>query len=238
MARTSSIWLPLLLLLASGSRILADEPTKTDGSDLGVTIMGSIVQKNSDDNVALIKDQTGSVKAVKRDHVILDKFKVLAVHDKYIEVVSRDAKRYWIFQDKFAGTFVNTKNASGPALSGISEQYKEDGFERNKDKISMTAMYRDKLVKEDLAKVLMQATAEPHMENGAIVGFKVSQIDADSIYAKAGLIDNDVITGVNGQELNSIAGSIKLLQSLKGSDHLEVELRRNGQTMKFSVDVN
>lgn len=238
MARTSSIWLPLLLLLATAGRLVAQEPTKTDGSDLGISIMGAIVQKNSDDNVALIKDQKGSVKAVKKDYVILDKYKVLAVHDKFIEVVSREAKRYWIYQDKFAGTFVNNKSGSAPSLSGVSEQYKEDGFERNKDKISMTAMYRDKLVKEDLAKVLMQATAEPYMENGTIVGFKVSQIDADSIYAKAGLIDNDVITGINGQELNSIAGSIKLMQSLKGSDHLEVELRRNGQSMKYSIDVN
>ena len=49
---------------------------KSDGSDVGITIMGAIVQKNFDDNVALIKEQSGTVRAVKRDHVIMDKFKV------------------------------------------------------------------------------------------------------------------------------------------------------------------
>lgn len=237
MARASKIILTLLLLQTT-VQLQAEEPAKSDGSDLGISIMGSIVQKNSDDNVALIKDQKGTVLAVKKDHIILEKYKVLAVHPQFIEVITREAKRYWIYQDKFAGTFNNNNVASASSLSSHQEQFKEDGFERSKGKIVMTGMYRDKLVKEDLAKVLMQATAEPFLENGGIIGFKVSQIDEDSIYAKAGLVDNDVITAVNGQELNSVAGSIKLLQSLKGTDHLDIDIRRDGVVQKVTVDVN
>lgn len=229
----------LALALTLAGHAMAGEPTKTDGSDVGITIMGAIVERNSDDNVALVKDQTGSVKAVKKDFIILDKYKVVAVHAEYIEVVTREAKVYQIYQDKFAGSIPTKKSDLAAAgISGAAEQYKEEGFERVKGKITMTGIYRDKLVKEDLARVLMQATAEPFMENGAIVGFKIFQIDDGSIYAKSGVQNNDVITAINGSELNSVAGSIALLRTLKGADHLDVEIRRDGLPQKISIDVN
>ena len=92
-------------------------------------------------------------------------------------------------------------------------------------------------VKTDLAKVLMQATAEPYLEGGQIVGFKMSQIDADSSYDKAGLRDEDVVTAINGQELNSVGGSIALLKSLKGTDELDITIRRGGDTLDFNISV-
>ena len=46
------------------------EPAKkTDGSELGLTIMGSIVQKDTANNVMLVKEQkSGKVRAVKAGH--------------------------------------------------------------------------------------------------------------------------------------------------------------------------
>jgi type II secretory pathway component PulC len=227
-----------LALLVTATAVLANEPVKSDGSNLGITIMGAIIQKAAADNVALIKDSAGAVKAVKRDHVILDKYKVVAVTAQYVELITRDSKRYFVYQDKFADMLAVKTVASGPGLGGAPDQFKEDGFERDKGKIKMTAIYRDRLVKEDLAKVLMQATAEPFVENGAIVGFKMSQIDPDTIYSKSGVVDGDVITSINGQELNSVAGAISLLKTLKGAEHVDVEVRRGSGTQKISVDVN
>jgi type II secretion system protein C len=229
----------LLIPLVLAARSVAADPIKTDGSDLGITIMGSIVQKTPVDNVALIKTGDGTVTAVKRDHVISDKYKVVAVTQQYIEVITRDSKVYFVYQDKFADSALQVKKvAAAPSNPALADTYREDGFERSKGKIKMTGMYRDKLVKEDLAKVLMQATAEPYMEGGQIVGFKMSQIDEGSIYQKSGVANGDIITAINGQELNSIAGSIALLRSLKGVDHVDVDVRRDGVTTKVSVDVN
>lgn len=226
----------LNLLLSSAPLSAGDQPLRSDGSELGITIMGSIVQKSSDDNVALIKEQSGTVKAVKKDHVIADKYKVLAVYPDHIEIVTRDAKRYLVHSDKFTGSF-QPKKSEGPSLSGVPDQYSEEGFERVKGKIAMTAAYRDKLVKEDLAKVLMQATAEPYLENGQIVGFRMSQIDEGSIYNKAGVANGDIVTSINGQELSSVAGTITLLQTLKNADAVDVEVRRGGETVKISAEV-
>jgi type II secretory pathway component PulC len=227
----------VLLTLMTASSALSQDAVNTNGADIGISIMGAIIQKNEADNVALIKESSGVVKAVKKDHVILEKYKVLAVTTKYIEVITRDAKRYFVYQDKFGVELASQKKDQTTAAA-VSDVFREDGFERNKGKITMTAMYRDKLVKEDLAKVLMQATAEPFIENGAIVGFLLSQIDEGSIYQKAGCLDGDIITAINGQELNSVAGAIALLRSLKGADNVDVDVRRGGSSQKITVSVN
>lgn len=208
-----------------------------DGAELGVTIMGAIIQKNLDDNVALIKEQNGVVKAVKKGHAVQEKYIVTLVQGDHIEVVAQDGKKYRIKSDKFAGAPQIRPGNSSNILSSVSDSYREDGFERSNGKIAMTAAYRDKLVKEDLAKVLMQATAEPYIENGQIMGFRMSQIDEDSIYAKAGLSNGDIVSAINGQELNSVGGTITLLQSLKNADNAEVEIRRGSKTIKFNVEI-
>jgi type II secretory pathway component PulC len=216
------------------SRAPAEPIVRSDGSDVGITIMGAIVQPDSENNVALVKDG-GSVKAVKKDHSVGD-FKVVAVRAEYLELRG-GGKHYFIYQDKFAADAARSRDAKAtPTVTGV-EGFSEDGFERSKTRVTMTAMYRDKLVKDDLAKVLMQATAEPQVENGVIVGFKVSQIDDGSIYQKAGLKDEDVITAINGQELTSVAGAISLLKQLKGADHLDIEVRRGDKPLKFSIDI-
>lgn len=219
----------------------AGEPIITDGSDLGIQLMGAIVQKHSSDNVALLK-VGGAVKAVKPGHTLTGRFQVVTISQDFVEIAEDSVKVYRIQQDKFAAQGARKGVPPPPTASTDlqvpEDMYKEDGFERQKDRIKMTAMYRDKLVKDDLARVLMQATVEPVMENGLIAGFKISQIDAGSIYDKAGLLNGDIITQINDQELTSVAMSIKLLQSLKGAAHMEVGVRRNGQNMRLTVEVH
>jgi type II secretory pathway component PulC len=93
-------------------------------------------------------------------------------------------------------------------------------------------------VKQDLAKILMQATAEPEMENGALIGFKFTQVDQDSIYAKSGIRDDDVITGINGQKLNSVSDAVTLLKSLKQADQMDIEFKRSGTAKRLQINVN
>src|SRR6185312_1673807 len=106
--------------LAGGGAAPAGDAVRTDGSDVGITIMGAIVQKSSDDNVALIKESSGSVKAVKKDHVIADKYKVVSVHAEYIELVTRDAKRYFVYKDKFAGALQAKTVAKNDGVGGMA----------------------------------------------------------------------------------------------------------------------
>lgn len=210
------------------------EIDRSDGSDLGVMIMGTIANKKQPEkNVALLKEN-GKIRAVKQDMVILENYRVTHVQEKFIVIASKE-KKHIIYQDKFANEFKLKKSNS---RSNNDLLFSEDGFERTKDSIKMTATYRDNLVKKDLSKILMQATAIPHYIGDEIVGFKLLQIDAGSIYEKSGFLDHDVITSINGIKLNSASGAIKLLNGLKGMNQINVEFLRFGEAQKMNISIN
>ena len=231
----------LLIVFSSSlgiSQVLLQKAKPVNGSTLGFLIMGTIAQKTPDNNVALIKVLSGGVvSAVKIGHVIDNKYKVTDVSEKYIRVMTRQAEHYLVYLDKFAGEFRPSTGPHGPAVNP-NGHYKEDGFERKDGKVAMTSAYRDRIVNQDLSKILMQATAEPVMNGGAIIGFKLYQIDEDSIFAKGGLHDEDIITSLNGLKLSSVAGAISTLKSLKEANSIEIEVIRNGKPQTMTINVN
>lgn len=247
---TGKCWLAFIFLFLSPLLFaqlanLNDLPRSSDSS-IGLTIMGTIVKAGSGTGgVALVKENNqGSVKAVKAGGTLLGKsYSVLEVHAKYMILAKSDQSRILVYQDKFAGEFrgnkvVDEKMVSKPSNLGTGESFKEEGFERHNNQIKMSASYRDRLVNQELAKILMQATAEPAIENGVVAGFRFSQIDRDSIYAKSGLQDNDIVTGINGQKLTNVGEAVTLLKSLKQVDRLQIDLKRAGSTQSIQINVD
>ncbi len=235
------ISLPAVMLFMATllqAQVLLQKAKPVNGNTLGFLIMGTIAQKTPDNNVALLKIiSSGQVTAVKIGHIIDAKYKVTDVSEKYIRVITRDSQHYLVYLDKFAGEFKPSENYSpGPAVNPDGN-FKEDGFERASGNVTMTSAYRDHIVNTDMSKILMQATAEPVMNGGAIVGFRLYQIDQDSVFAKGGMHDEDIITSLNGLKLNSVSGAISTLKGLKDASAIEVEVIRNGQPKSISINV-
>ncbi len=208
------------------------------GSDIGIRIMGTIISKKIDRNVVLIKDNVGGkVSAHRIGDLIRDKYQIIEIKQKFLKVIdTKTKKQMLVYQEKFASEAIAARSPSTKSAP-MSDTFSEEGFQRKGKEINMTASYRDKLVKQDLAKILMQATAQPHLEDGTITGFALSQIDEGSIYWKSGLKDGDVITSINGIALTSVSGAIKLLHTLKNSDNIEVDFKRGGSEQRLKLTV-
>ncbi len=240
--RTSFSQIFILLVIISCGVSHAQPQSYTDGIELGITMMGSITNADPQKSVALVKEiNSGKVSAVRRGHR-LGNYIVGEVTFRYM-ILTKGAENFLVYQSKFAGEFLRA-NDSAPASTdnattfALQDNYSEEGFERRGGKVQMNASYRNQLINKDLSKVLMQATAIPAIENGEVVGFKLLQIDADSIYAKSGFLDHDVITNINGQPLNSAAGAVRLLQSLRGESNIEIDFLRDGVAQKLSLKID
>ncbi len=90
----------------------------------------------------------------------------------------------------------------------------------------------------NLNNVLTQARAVPNFENGVPAGYKLFQIVPGSIYDKLGLHNGDVIQGLNGQTINDPGKAFEMLQDLKTSSHLELQVKRNGQGSTYVYDIH
>jgi len=149
-------------------------------------------------------------------------------HKEFIELVDRPLVR---------GRRHRKSGAIGQISAAGGGKYSEEGFERDGNSISMSADYRKKMLNEDFAKVLQDAKAEPVYEGGELNGFRLTRIRPDSIYEKGGLQNDDVVKEINGVSLVDTAQAIKLLNSLRGTNEIEIGLNRSGKKVNVNIQV-
>jgi general secretion pathway protein C len=82
-----------------------------------------------------------------------------------------------------------------------------------------------------------QARLVPSFKNGVANGFKLFQIQPGSLYASIGVENGDVITRINGYEVNSPDKALEVYQKLRESCHVTIELERGGQPIKKDYNI-
>lgn len=211
--------------------------------------IGNIIQNDGKKSVVLVKNtKSGSVDVLRPGKIFLG-YQLIEIQNRAL-LMRKAGKDFLIFQDKFAKEVRDTNFIGGLSQStsgaqqipagpspALLETYSEPGFERKAGKVTISQGYRDQLVNRDLGKILMQATAEPHIQNGRIAGFKLTQIDEDSIFSKSGFRNEDIITAINGKNLSNIATAINILKSLKNSEFVEFDVMRGGSRETISLTV-
>lgn len=89
----------------------------------------------------------------------------------------------------------------------------------------------------NLNDVAMQARIVPAFKDGQAQGFKLFSIRPDSIYQKIGVQNGDVIRRINGFELNSPEKALEVYTRLKEASRIEIEIERNGSTLRKTYNV-
>jgi general secretion pathway protein C len=77
---------------------------------------------------------------------------------------------------------------------------------------------------------------QPHVENGALVGYKIQPRQADAeLLGELGLRPSDIVTQVNGRSLDDPREANKVLQDLRDARRIEISFIREGQQRSLSV---
>jgi general secretion pathway protein C len=89
----------------------------------------------------------------------------------------------------------------------------------------------------NLNDVAMQARIVPAFKDGQAQGFKLFSIRPDSIYTKIGMQNGDVIKRINGFYLNSPEKALEIYSKLKESSRIDIEVERNGASVRKTYNV-
>lgn len=218
-------------------------------SDLPVKLIGTIYGGDPLSGIALVENSTKKtinsfmvgdtltkesiVKEVLKERIIIDREGRL----EYIEVDKQELSR-----SKRKKKSKDTSSSNNTTIAPIATEpppssYKEDGFERKEREMVMTSAYKQKLLTGDFTKVLQDAKASPNMVDGELKGFLLTRIRKDSIYEKAGLQNEDIVSEINGIPLTDTAQAIRLLQSLRNEAEIEIRILRGGAPMNFTMNV-
>ncbi len=91
---------------------------------------------------------------------------------------------------------------------------------------------------QNIGNLLGQVRIRPHFEKGKPSGLSMTGIRPNSIFRKMGLRSGDVLTGVEGQKIQSVNDVIGLYEKLKSSSkvNLEVKRRNRMQTITYRIE--
>lgn len=167
---------------------------------------------------------------VKREGETFKKYLIVAIHYRYV-TLSLEGKELKVL----VGDTFNERDFSGipyypseSTPSSITNALPE--LEKQDRQITITQQYKEHLLAPNqLGKILMQASATPAISpTGEMLGFRLTGIEAGSIYEVVGLRDGDTITAVNDTPLRDAGQAVKLLLSLKGESSWRIDYERGG----------
>ena len=89
----------------------------------------------------------------------------------------------------------------------------------------------------DINELMTQVRVRPYFRRGKPEGIIVSQIQADSVFAKLGLMNGDIIANVNGKQMSSPEEAFQFYNSLKSGEEVSIEITRRGQKKMLTYEI-
>ena len=91
---------------------------------------------------------------------------------------------------------------------------------------------------QNLGELMEQATLRPHIEDGEAAGISITGIKPNAIFRKMRLRNGDIITGLNGNPIESVEDAIKVVEQLSSGSGMQLQIKRRGreQSLDYSIE--
>jgi general secretion pathway protein C len=96
--------------------------------------------------------------------------------------------------------------------------------------------YRNQ-IKRNPSSFIDYVQAAPHRENGRFVGFKLQAGRRGDAFQELGLQSGDIVTAINGVQIDSPASGMRAMRALSDGDTVNVTLLRGGQETSLSLSL-
>ncbi len=213
------------------------EPVKTS---LRVKLLGTLVAASDEWSIATVQDLGNQ-----RSSTVMVGDKVQGAEVLDIErqrvIINNNGRKEFIDAQGGTGEVAayappTVQPTPGPAVASSGGNFgqgiralDENTYEVPKAEIDRTL--------GNLNDVAMQARIVPAFKDGVSQGFKLFSIRPDSIYSKIGVVNGDVIKRINGFDLNSPEKALEVYSKLKEANRVDIEIERNGQTVKKTYNI-
>ncbi|WP_224249873.1 type II secretion system protein GspC [Hyalangium gracile] len=89
----------------------------------------------------------------------------------------------------------------------------------------------------NMNQIATQARIVPTFRNGSPQGFKVFGMRQDSLYARLGMRNGDILTRINGFTMDNPTRALEAYTHLRGTSRIELEVERDGQPVRMTYTV-
>jgi general secretion pathway protein C len=206
---------------------LAELLGPVEESNLSVKLFGTVTSQYPELSFAVIQDSISKqVEIYRLNDLILDEAKVVMIEPKRVIILRKGEHESLLVFEEEEQTL--SPPSSRPSAKTIRQ------VERNRYEIDRREV---QAATSNLGKLMTQARVVPNLKGGKFRGYKIFAIKPNSLYAKIGLKNGDVIERVNGMEISSPQQALKIFQQLKNESHFQVDLIRRGRKQAITYAI-
>jgi general secretion pathway protein C len=125
------------------------------------------------------------------------------------------------------------RNIRSPSSSSPAARLPVSSYPR---KIRLKADQVEKAM-ENLGELMEQATLRPHIEDGQSAGISITGIKPNAIFRKMRLRNGDIITGVNGDAIESVEDAVKVVEQLSSGSDIQLQIKRRGREQSLDYNI-
>lgn len=190
-------------------------------TSLNCTLIGTVIQENGD-SWAIIKDnQSNKEEKVSVGSTFSGAKVVMILRNKV--VLNFNGK------DELLVMGIERIRAEKMAQEKGGKEQEGDSFKISKGFVASSM--------NDLPKIMATVRIRPFMKDGKPQGFKITNLKEGSLLKTMGFQNEDVIKGVNGQDIHSPEDAMKLYNTLKDSTFFSITVLRNNQVKTLNYKV-
>lgn len=214
-------------------QVVAPQPVDLPETNLKLTLKGLIASPNQDEARAIVADPSGKENFYKVGDKLPGNAELKEIHSDRI-VIQRGG-RYETLKLPKESLDISSVSSS-PASAAIGQNRAARAAAAPRRSYSLR-QYRDTLL-NDPQKVADLVRIQPANKNGRFAGYKLQPGRDATFMTRYGLLPGDVVTSVNGVELDSPAKGFGLIKDLSSADTLDLVIDRNGVKRHFTLPVN
>jgi len=211
-------------------QLAPSRPADLPETNLKLTLRGLIASPDQHEARAIVADPSGKENFYKVGDKLPGNAELKEIHADRI-VIQRGGRYETLKLPKEA---LDMATVTSRPVSGTAAQEWMTATSRQSYSLGE---YRDTLL-SDPQKVADLVRIQPATQKGRFVGYTLQPGRDATFLSRYGLLPGDVVTSVNGVELDSPARGFGLIKGLSSADSLDLVVDRNGVKQRFTLPVD
>lgn len=190
-------------------------------------ILKAVYSTQSNTGWAIIEEKSSKKSIILEQNQELEGYTLSRLYKKYV-IFENNLKEYKLElpkEDKL-NYEIETRTSTG-----------SENIIVNENNVTVKRSYLNTYV-NNLDKVWKDIAIKDVRKNGKIDGFKIFNVNKNSVFGKLGLRQNDIIKSVNGKQIKSYGDAFKIYNEINKLDYLTFEVLRNNEIMELSYEID
>lgn len=206
------------------------DPMVAPETRLNLTLTGIFAATEPEQSRALIKDDSGKQRPYAVGDDIPGNAKLYSIHADRVLLERKGRYETLRLQQDKAGLATPDASRLRPATQGSDSNISGEALQS-------LAEVREELL-QDPTKAGQYIRLQPVYNQGALQGYRVYPGRNRQLFKDVGLRAGEMVTSVNGTQLDDPAQALQMLTELSSASQLSVTLERAGQSRTVNINLN